>query len=45
MIQKMQMGLIFKTVDDLVEALKPTPLPEYIIDGVGKKKNSLNSKT
>ena len=39
------MGLIFKTVDHLVEALKPNLLPEYILDGLGKKKNSLNSNT
>jgi hypothetical protein len=41
----MQMGLIFKTVDHLVEALKPNLLPEYTLDGLGKKKNSLNSNT
>lgn len=45
MKQKMQMGLIFKTVDHLVEALKPNLLPEYTLDGLGKKKNSLNSNT
>ena len=40
---KMARGLIFKTANDLYEALKPAALPEYTNDPLGKPKASYAS--